>query len=110
MNGNKSHDDNIFTGTANWIFTKVASMMFPFFFTDFLYTYLGFKREVIDYLDINNNERTWGQILLLRAVKKRLKIIEIPGTENKRIGGEVKVPKIRAGGALVKTLLQEKFS
>lgn len=109
MNGNKSFDDNIFTGTANWIFTKVTSMMFPFVFTDFLYTYLGFRREVISSLNIDNKERTWGQILLLRAVKKKLKIIEIPGTEYKRIGGDVKVPKIRAGWAIVKTLVQEKF-
>ncbi len=110
MGGNKSHDDNIFTGTANWIFTKIAGLMFPFQFTDFLYTYLGFRREVISGLNIDNKERTWGQILLLRAVKKGLKIIEIPGTEYKRIGGDVKVPKIRAGWAIVKTLMQEKFS
>jgi len=110
MDGNRSHDDNSFTGCGNWGFTKVANLLFPFRFTDFLYTYLGFRREVLENLDINNKERTWGQILLLRAVKKGLKIIEVPGTEFKRIGGDVKVPKLRAAWALVRTLVQEKLS
>ncbi len=110
MNGNKSLDDNVFTGFGNWFFTKLANLMFPFKFTDFLYTYIGFRRVVIDTLNIDNKERTWGQILLLRAVKKGLKIIEIPGTEHKRIGGDVKVPKVRAAGALVNTLIREKYS
>ena len=110
MNGNKSLDDNIFTGFGNWFFTKLANLMFPFKFTDFLYTYIGFRRVVIDTLNIDNKERTWGQILLLRAIKKGLKIIEIPGTEHKRIGGDVKGPKVRAAGALVNTLIREKYS
>ncbi len=110
MNRNRSHDDNIATGFANWLFTRVTSIMFPFKFTDFLYTYLGFRRDLISALDIDNGERTWGQILLLRAIKKGLKIIEIPGTEHKRIGGEVKVPKIRAGWAIVRTLIDEKLN
>ena len=110
MNGNKSFDDNFFTASGNKIFTKLASILFPFRFTDFLYTYLGFRKEVIDTLNIDNKERAWGQILLLRAVKQRLRLIEIPGIEHKRVGGDVKVPKLRAAWSLVETLARERRS
>lgn len=107
MKGTKSLDDNFFTAAGNRIFTLLANILFPFHFTDFLYTYLGFRRELVDKLDIDNKERAWGQILLLRAVKQDLKIIEIPGIEYKRIGGEVKVPKLKAAWSLLETFWRE---
>lgn len=110
MNGQKSYDDNIATALGNKIFTQIVNLLFPYKFTDFLYTYLGFKRELLDELDIDNKSRAWGQIFLLRAVKRGCKITELPGVEHKRIGGEVKVPKIRAAWALVKVILAERFT
>ncbi|MFH0958620.1 MAG: glycosyltransferase family 2 protein [Pseudomonadota bacterium] len=109
MNGTKSLDDNFFTATGNRIFTVLANLMFPYRFTDFLYTYLGFRRSLIEALGIDNKERTWGQILLLRAIKRGLRVVEIPGVEHARIGGDVKVPKIKAAWALVRTLARERL-
>jgi glycosyltransferase involved in cell wall biosynthesis len=110
--GAKSYDDTFFTGMGNRVFNGMANLFFGrmFRFTDFLYTYLAFKRDVIEDLKIDNNLRTWGQILLLRAVKKGLRIVEIPGDEPPRVGGAVKVPKMRAAAQLVTTILGERFS
>ncbi len=110
MNGTKSLDDNFFTATGNRVFTILANIMFPFTFTDFLYTYLAFKKSLIEEIGHRRPERTWGQILLLRAIKAGKKIIEISGIEHARIGGDVKVPKMRAAWALVKTLVEERFT
>jgi glycosyltransferase involved in cell wall biosynthesis len=108
--GASSEDDNVFTAMGNRTFTFLANVFFPFHFTDFLYTYLGFRRSVLNHLDMAAvTEITWGQILLLRAVKKGLKIIEIPGNEPPRVGGKVKVAKMRAAYALVKTIYEERF-
>lgn len=109
--GAKSYDDTFFTGLANWGFTKMVNLFFgrQFKFTDFLYTYLGFRRDLVDELEINNNLMTWGQILLLRAIKKGKKLVEIPGVEPRRIGGDVKVPKLKGAYQIFTTILREKF-
>ena len=110
--GAKSHDDTIFTTAGNLVFTTMANVFFghQFRFTDFLYTYLGFRRSIIDELRLDTTLMTWGQILLLRAVKKGLRIVEIPGDEPARVGGAVKVPKLKAAWQLLTTILRERFT
>jgi glycosyltransferase involved in cell wall biosynthesis len=109
--GAKSDDDNIFTSVGNRVFTGMANLFFGrrFHFTDFLYTYLAFRRDLIRELALDTNLMTWGQVLLLRGVKRGLKIIEIPGNEPRRIGGAVKVPKLRAARQLFATIVRERF-
>lgn len=108
--GAKSYDDNFFTGCGNWFFTRFANVVFGADLTDFLYTYLAFPKKLLTELKHDSTCITWGQILLLRALKQKKKIIEIPSDEPARVGGDVKVHKIRAAWALVKTILREKFS
>jgi glycosyltransferase involved in cell wall biosynthesis len=110
--GARSHDDTLPTAFGNWSFTFMANVFFgrQFRFTDFLYTYLGFRRSVIEELRLDTTLMTWGQILLLRAVKRGLKIVEIPGDEPARVGGAVKVPKLKAAWQLFTTILRERFT
>lgn len=109
--GARSHDDTIFTAIGNRVFTAMANTFFgrQFRFTDFLYTYLAFRRNLISELALDTTLMTWGQILLLRSVKRNLRIIEIPGDEPPRVGGAVKVPKLRAAWQLFTTILRERF-
>lgn len=109
--GAKSLDDNIFTATGNWIFTNMANLFFgqKFRFTDFLFTYLGFRRSIIDQVGLDTDLMTWGQILLLRGIKHNLKIIEIPGDEPPRIGGAVKVPKLKGAYEIFTAIIRERF-
>jgi glycosyltransferase involved in cell wall biosynthesis len=111
IGGMKSEDDTVATGFANWLFSFAARIVFGWNLTDFLYTYLAFTKEAFDKCAMSGvTERTWGQIFLMRAFKRNLKIVEIPGPEMKRIGGAVKVPKVKAGLAIVRSMLQEFFS
>ena len=109
--GARSYDDTFFTSIGNRVFTGMANLFFghQFRFTDFLFTYLAFKRNLVEELEIDSTLMTWGQILLLRGVKRNLKIIEIPGDELIRIGGDVKIPKLRAAYQLFTTILREWF-
>src|SRR5208283_393618 len=106
-NGTKSFDDNIFTYIGNKTFTWLANCFTPFRFTDFLYTYVGFNKKLVSALDVDTSMITWAQILMLRAIRNKYKIVEIPGTEYKRIGGQVKVPKIRTSWFILYTILRE---
>jgi glycosyltransferase involved in cell wall biosynthesis len=108
--GAKSLDDSWFTGFGNRMFSLFAKLFMGWQITDFLYTYLGFKRELINELKYDTNEWTWGQRLLLKSHKANKKIVEIPGDEPRRIGGEIKMPKFKAGWVCLKALFEERFS
>lgn len=105
--GTKSLDDTIYTSIGNWVFTRLINLFSPFKFTDFLYTYVGYRRSLIEDLNVNENIITWNQILMIRAIKAGYKIIEIPGIENPRIGGKVKVKKVRTAFVILYTILRE---
>jgi glycosyltransferase involved in cell wall biosynthesis len=109
--GAKSLDDTFFTGIGNRVFTIMVNLLFgkQFKFTDFLYTYVAFKRDLVKELGVDTKVITWTQILMLRAIKRKYKIIEIPGDEPARIGGDVKVPKLPAAWYIFTTILRERF-
>lgn len=107
--GTKSLDDTVYTAFGNWVFTKFANLFTSFRFTDFLYTYIGFKKELLLKLGVNENIITVMQIMMLRAIKRGYNLIEIPGVENQRIGGDVKVKKIRTAWIIFKTIIAEYF-
>jgi len=110
--GARSYDDTPSTALGNWFFTTMVNLFFgrQFLFTDFLYTYVAFRRHLIDDFNHDTMQITWTQILMLRAIKKGYKIIEIPGDEHARVGGEVKVAKLRAAWQIFTTILRERFS
>lgn len=107
--GARSLDDNMFTGVGNRLFTSFANLLYGARLTDLLYTYLGFRRDVVDKLQLDTNSWTWGQMLLLRGIRRKLKIVEIPGDEPPRIGGAIKMPKFKAGLLILEKMLQERF-
>lgn len=110
--GARSADDTIFTGTANWLFTRFVNLFFgrKFPFTDFLYTYLGFRRSLLADVGHDTNLMTWGQLLLLRTINNGFRIVEIPGNEPARIGGAVKVPKLKGAWYITLAILSEFFA
>ncbi len=110
--GAKSYDDNIFSAIGNCIFTKLPSILFKNYkLTDFLYTYIAVKKDVLSDLQmINCSEVTWGQILLLRAIKRNLKIIEIPSDEPARVGGEPKGNKFLSAFKILGTIIRERLT
>lgn len=107
--GATSQDDTFWTNAGNKTFTLFVNLFFGrrFTFTDFLYTYVAFKRDLVRELQVDDNLITWTQILMLRAILKGKRIVEIPGSEPKRIGGEVKVPKVKTAWIIFTTILRE---
>jgi glycosyltransferase involved in cell wall biosynthesis len=110
--GAKSYDDTLATALGNWFFVKLVNLFFgnQFKFTDFLYTYVAFKRHLIDDFNHKSNLITWTQSLMLKAIKNGCKIVEIPGDEPARIGGSVKVAKLHTAWIIFSTILRERFS
>jgi glycosyltransferase involved in cell wall biosynthesis len=107
----KSEDDDIVTGFGNWLFTATVNLLHGGSYTDVMVMYRAYKTQLIYDLDLDKDESyalpeklfstiiSWEPLLSARALKRKLKIGEIPGDEPPRIGGERKLQIIRWGAA-----------
>ncbi|HLY21447.1 MAG TPA: glycosyltransferase family 2 protein [bacterium] len=97
--GAKSEDDDFVSGLANLVFTFTINLLFRAKYTDSMVMFRGYRRALIEELDLDKEwsyrpEETllrttvgWEPLLSIRAAKRRLRVAEIPGDEPCRIGG-----------------------
>ena len=97
LDGAKSYDDDIVTAFGNWFFTHLMNLMFGSKLTDVFVMFRAYKRESINKLDVDIDSCVWGSLLLIRAIKSKLKITEIPADEPSRIGGKRKMSPLKNG-------------
>ncbi len=109
LKGARSYDDDIFTAFGNRMFTSLINLLFRTKYTDVLVMYRAFKREIVKKLGIDTNTPSWGNMMLLRATKNKLKITEIPGDEPPRIGGVRKMRPLVNGACELYMILRERF-
>ncbi len=107
----KSEDDDIVTGFGNWLFTNTVNFLHGGNYTDVMVLYRAYKTQMIHDLDLDKDESfalpekmfftriSWEPLLSVRALKRKLKVGEIPGDEPPRIGGERKLQVLRWGAA-----------
>lgn len=105
----KSYDDDFVTTLGNWMFTKLINFLFSAKITDSLVMYRAFKRNLVKDLEIDTDMDSWGSQLLIRAIKRNLKIGEIPGDEPQRIGGVRKMRPLKNGFQELLVILKEAF-
>lgn len=107
--GAKSYDDDLITAFGNRMFTCLINMLFGAHITDSLVMYRAFKKDIVYDLKINTKTVSWGSQLLTRALKKKIKIGEIPGDEPPRIGGKRKMHPLKNGLSELRMILKEFF-
>lgn len=119
LDGAKSEDDNWVTAFGNWFFTQVLiNGLHGGHYTDAMGMYRAYKTQLFYDLDMHKEEtytpeKFWftiggcEQLLSTRAAKRRLKVVEIPGDEPKRITGYAKLKPIPWGGAYLFQIIRE---
>lgn len=117
----KSQDDDPVTAFGNWFFTGSINILHGGNYTDAMVIYRAYKTQVIYDLDLNKDEGyslveklfftkiSWEPLLSVRALKRKLKITEIPGDEPPRVGGVRKLQIIRWGAAYYFQFIRELF-
>jgi glycosyltransferase involved in cell wall biosynthesis len=117
----KSDDDGIITGLGNWFFTKSVNVLHGGSYTDAMVIYRAYRKQVFYDLELDMDDgykipekiffTNMGlePLLSVRALKRKLKITEIPGDEPARIGGESKLQKFRWGAAYYFQFIWELF-
>ena len=117
MKGAKNEEDDQILKWRKWannIFNLLANLFFnPNFFshyiTDSINGFRGFKRDSFISLNLDALGYTIEYQSTIRALKKRMKIVEIPTIEGLRIGGESYAQSIPTGIKFIKCLVKELF-
>ncbi len=121
LEGAKSYDDDLITGFGNWFFTKTVNLLHGGCYTDVMVILRAYKKSLIYDLDLHRDESyllpekifntiiSWEPLMSVRALKRKMKVAEIPIDEPKRIGGERKLKIIKWGAAYYFQFWRELF-
>ena len=116
----KSEDDTFLTALANKVFTLTINLFFGGKYTDSMVIYRAYKKKYIQGLDLDKDSSyklgekligkvmSWEMLLSIRAVKRKLKVAEIPGDEPPRTDGLAKM-QWRWGFAYILQVFEEIF-
>ena len=119
--GAKSYDDDAVTGFGNKLFTTSINLFHRAKYTDAMVIYRAYKVSLIKELDLDKDESfeteerlfntkiSWEPLLSIRAAKRKLKVVDIPGDEPAREGGERKLQVLKWGAAYMFEVLREIF-
>ena len=119
--GAKSYDDDVVTSFGNWLFTTLISLIHGAHYTDAMVIYRAYRKDLISELDLDKDSSyefeeklfktniSWEPLLSIRAAKRKLKTIDIPGDEPQREGGVRKLQVLRWGGAYMFQVFREIF-
>lgn len=107
--GAKSYDDDFFTSIGNFAFTSTVNILFNARYTDVLVGYRAYTRSAVERMKLVGMDdenflrkkfyhlNSWETGSSIRAARTKLKVVEIPGDEPKRIGGVRKMSIIYNG-------------
>lgn len=109
VGGAKSQDDDLVTSFGNWYFTGLLNLLLGSRYTDIMVMYRTFRKQIVYDLGLDREESYapieklfftrlgWEPLMCVRAAKARLPVVEIPGDEPRRLGGQRKLQIIRWG-------------
>jgi glycosyltransferase involved in cell wall biosynthesis len=119
--GAKSYDDDAVTSFGNWLFTTSINVLHRAKYTDAMVIYRAYPKKLIYDLDLDKDSSysfeeklfktkiSWEPLLSIRAAKRRLQCIDIPGDEPVREGGERKLQVLKWGAAYMFQVWREIF-
>ena len=119
LDGAKSEDDSLITAFGNWLFTATVNVLYGGSYSDCMVIYRAWRSSLYKELDIHLDEtfefyeklyRTKlgiEPLLSVRALKRNLKVGEIPGDEPPRIGGHRKLQIIKWGLSFYTSFFRE---
>ena len=103
------------------MFTTIIRLLHGGQLTDAMVMYRAYRTNLPRELDLDKEEShstpeklfhtriSWEPLLSVRALKRKLKVGEIPGDEPPRIGGKAKLQVFRWGAAYMFQVIREVF-
>ena len=88
-------------------FVFLINLIWKAKYTDLCYGYRAFRKGVWERLNLRSKGFGIETEISIRAVKKKMKVLEIPSFEKKRKFGEGKLKTLKDGFQILKTILRE---
>jgi glycosyltransferase involved in cell wall biosynthesis len=107
MQGAGSDDISFFRDLGNRGLTKIVRILYGCKFTDLCYGYMAFWARHIDCLGCDCDGFEIDTLINVRALKNKLKIVEVASFESPRISGNSNLRAIPDGFRVLRTILRE---
>ncbi|GAC1364677.1 MAG: hypothetical protein NVS2B12_13080 [Ktedonobacteraceae bacterium] len=106
--GGGSDDITLVRRLGNYFLSSTVNVLFTTTFSDLCYGYNAFWRHCLNHIAIDCDGFEVETLLNLRMHKARLRVMEIPSYEHKRIHGESNLNTFRDGWRVLKTIIKER--
>lgn len=94
---------------GNWGLTTLVKILYGGSFSDLCYGYIGFWRKHVEVLHSEGQGFEIETLLNIRALKQKLKIVEVASFESHRLHGESNLRAIPDGWRILKSIIREKL-
>jgi hypothetical protein len=105
-----SDDMTVVRRVGHWPLLSFVRWTFRVRFTDLCYGFVAFRRSCLPYLQLTADGFEIESELILRAVRARLRIAEVPSWELPRMNGESNLNAVRDGLRILRVLMRERFA
>jgi glycosyltransferase involved in cell wall biosynthesis len=108
--GGVNYDFSALRRLGNHGLRMFVNLLFHARFSDLCYGYNAFWRHCLDYMAVECDGFEIETLIHLRMHKAKLKIVEVPSLEYRRIYGKSNLHVFRDGWRVLRTILSERFS
>jgi glycosyltransferase involved in cell wall biosynthesis len=104
-----TEDMTRFRKFGNWVFVKLVNLLYRRKFTDLCYGFVAIRKDLLRKINIRAEDFSIEAEIIVKAVKKKAKIAEIPSFEHRRIYGISNLNAFKDGISIFKTIVLEKI-
>lgn len=109
MQGGGTSDMPFYRKLGNWGFVLAVRTLFGGSYTDLLYGYNAFWRDVLPHLSLDADGFEIETMMNIRALRAGLVVAEVPSFEEERVFGEGRLRTFPDGWRVLKTIVKELF-
>jgi hypothetical protein len=94
---------------GNRLFTSLVNLLYGARYTDITYGYNAFWKETFNQIKLKSDGFEMEIEMCIEVSKARLKVMEVPSFEGKRLYGTGKLKTFKDGWKILKTILKERL-
>jgi glycosyltransferase involved in cell wall biosynthesis len=110
LQGGGTDDMPLLRRAGNKMFVLLVRLLFGGRYSDLCYGYNAFWRDVLPALNLDSDGFEIETSMNLRALKARLKVVEVASFEHSRTHGTAKLKTFADGWRVLKTIFSERFT
>lgn len=109
LSGGGTVDMPLHRRMGNWAFTTLSNILFGSKYTDLVYGFHAFWKDILEKMDIQSGSFAIDTELYLKAKKAGLNVTEVPSFEARRIYGNGNLRSLKDGWRILKIIFKERF-